>query len=291
VDSIDTLRGELKRDREALIDRLRLEFQALCSEIERVITRELQYAFPSLSQHRIELGETESTTTDFYVWFKDAADVWHISVPANPTRVSYVCDCVGFAYIQAVLRAYPNELLPSQVQALAGNGTAISAFALGPQLVTLCVDDEEQEGNLCPHYETLQLPVDERTKREVCEKLRCIREEIETAERNNDLAQNNLLQSEKEQLLEYLNNAIGKNKRPRPMNSHEKSARDAVRHGIKRAITTISKIDPKAADFLREYIRVGWKVAYTGPEIRWRFFRPNPDVDKVPTKTGKVPLL
>ena len=289
---IDDLRFELERVGEALIERLRPELQALHQEMSGLRT-ELQHAFRSPSLQRSEPSEAEIATTELYSWFIDpAAGVWHISVPPDPTRVFHIADCVGLAYIQAVLRVYPNELSPSQVQVLAGNGTAISPFARGPQLADLCVDDVEQENRMCPHYENLQLPLDKRAKREVCERLRSICEEIETAERNNDLAQKNSLHFEKEQILEYLDNATGKNNRQRRMSSHEASARDAVRKGIKRAIATIAKVDSNAAEFLNKHIKTGWKVSYIGPEIQWRFHVPDLAwTSKVPKRHEKSRFL
>ena len=122
-------------------------------------------------------------------------------------------------------------------------------------------------------FETTQLILDETEKSEIKSRLKEIEESLAEAERNHDQAQIFLCKTEKEGILEFLECASGKGKRPRRMKSPQGLARDAVRNGIKRAIEKISKIDSDAGQFLKKHIKTGWKVSYTGREVDWQFYK------------------
>jgi hypothetical protein len=214
-----------------------------------------------------------------YVWYRDpASGVWNISVPPKPEGFP-VKDLVGLAYIQVALREHGKEAPAFQIQAFAeARKVGATLSSAGPGLLDGNRDDEgiAHEGRLndgLSGYETTQLVLDKTEMSKIKNELKDIETSLAKAELNHDQAQIVLFKTEKEKILEFLDHARGKGKRSRRMKSPHGLACDAVRNGIVRAIDKISKIDSDAGQFLKKYIKTGWIVSYTGPEVNWQFYK------------------
>jgi hypothetical protein len=213
-----------------------------------------------------------------YAWYRDpAAGVWMISVPPNHKPFP-VADSVGLGYIHVALQAHPKELTPSQIKALAGANVGVGlSFAEPPQLDGSRDDgDGARDGRRndgFSSYETPQDTYDKKAVLKIKQELEYIERELAKASRHQDLAQIHFWNDKKEKLLKRVRKDTGLNKRPRPMPSDETRAYGTVRRGIARVIETISKIDPDTGRFLRDNIRTGFKVSYTGPKVEWQFYK------------------
>jgi hypothetical protein len=200
-------------------------------------------------------------------WYKDAGNVWHVSLPPDPDKELCEQDYVGFGYIHVVLREHPNELLAYQVQSLV---TTKSSGALPFVGADEGWAKENRPDDGFSDFETTQLILDKTEKSKIKSKLKDIEAGLAKADRNHDQAQILLWKTERENILEFLNRARGKGKRPRRMKTPHGLACDAVRNGIVRAIDKIEKRDAAAGQFLRKNIKTGWKVSYIGPEVDWK---------------------
>ena len=196
-----------------------------------------------------------------YVWIKDfEAGTWRVSVPPHPENILVLKHCVGLAYIRVVLGARGQEIPAFQVQALAPEKHSYHTAGNHRQPLEGLGD-----------FESSQVVLDDEAKREYRGRLESIRGEIEEAERWSNRGRIASLRGELKQIVDQLNRATGKNKRTRDMGSPQAAARQAVQKGIVRAIQLVSRSDAAAGQFLKRYIRTGWKVSYAGPEVEWQF--------------------
>lgn len=193
-------------------------------------------------------------------WYKEEGGVWHISLPPNPDKSLHVKDSIGMAYIQAVLRASPKELSPTQVQALAGNNIPSEAAFL----------DESQRFSDSDHFEVPEYAIEKEGLRKFHDTLEMIVRELEELG-DSDPARVEELKEQRENIQERLKAVMGRGGRSRKLSSPQTRSYDTVRRGIKRAIDDISECDAVAGKFMEIHIRrTGWRFSYTGAEVAWK---------------------
>ncbi len=86
--------------------------------------------------------------------------------------------------------------------------------------------------------------IDSQTKNELRDRLKEIDEGLAVAKRNQDLGTTESLQTEREQIQEYLAEGFGIGGRPRPQKDPVKQARDRVSHAVRTARAAIKREVP-----------------------------------------------
>jgi hypothetical protein len=112
--------------------------------------------------------------------------------------------------------------------------------------------------------------LDERARREIQERARELREEIDAAEARHDLGRAERAREELESILDVLAGAVGLRGRARGLNSAAERARSAVTWRIRSAIRKITAVHPPLGRHLENAVRTGTFCAYL-PErpTRW----------------------
>ena len=103
-------------------------------------------------------------------------------------------------------------------------------------------------------------------------RLRDVRDELEEAQRRNDLGRSERLRDEMELLAAELARAYGLGGRPRRAASTQERARLSVTRAIKYAIDKIAPHDPALAEHLRRAVRTGTYCCYSPSErerVHW----------------------
>ena len=190
-------------------------------------------------------------------WFREG-DAWRIRVPSRP-ELPPLKDCVGLRYIWVLLQAPGKELSPIRVLSLAGSENLAKTASL---------EDITQFGE--SDHERFEAIYDEQALRKFHDALKFIEQELEEARANNDPTKAEVLMEQKEEILEKVRLARGKNNRPRKMKSEGGTASNTVSRGIKRALIRISKEDPASGKFLEQYIKRGSKLSYIGANTEWK---------------------
>jgi hypothetical protein len=113
--------------------------------------------------------------------------------------------------------------------------------------------------------------LDATARKQYKERLGSIDRELLNAERNNDMAQMELLAEEKQALIDELQSNIGLAGRPREFATDAEKSRKAVSRTIKTALTNIRKQHPKLANHLEHCIKFGAACRYEGDGIPWDF--------------------
>lgn len=171
--------------------------------------------------------------------FRRDDDFWWVAFKTKPRPVK---DSTGMPYI-ANLLARPNEVL-----------SAMHLEALESGLHELVRTGTRGE------------QIDKETLRDSHERLKAIGNELDDAIEFNDVAAITALQTEREDILGYVNKATGLAGNIRDDGDAKRSG-DSVSRAIRRALMEIDKKCPEAAEHLRTHIQTGIDLVYSPPEV------------------------
>ncbi|TWT51075.1 hypothetical protein Pla22_38510 [Rubripirellula amarantea] len=171
--------------------------------------------------------------------FRRDDDFWWVAFNTKPRPVK---DSTGMPYIACLLMR-PNEVL-----------TAMHLEALESGLHELTRTGTRGE------------QTDKETLRDSHERLKAIANELDDAIEFNDVAAITALQTEREDILGYVNKATGLAGNIKD-NADAKRSGDSVSRAIRRAFTEIDKKCPEAAEHLRTHIQTGIDLLYSPPEV------------------------
>ena len=177
--------------------------------------------------------------------FRKTGDYWTIRFDGEFTTIK---DAIGQSYIAELLaRPHQKIFAPDLLQAVTGEAAAGQASSAGPQ-----TDKDTVE----------------RAKRRYLE----IQEELEGAERNNDLAAQDRLQRERDGITNYLKTVRGFGGRMRDASDDADKIRRAMTQAIGRTIDSLRAEDklPAAARHLENAIKTGLFMSYEPEEeLAW----------------------
>ncbi len=187
--------------------------------------------------------------------FRCEGDYWTISFGGEACRLK---DARGLCCIAYLLR---NPGVEISVIDLAQIGEATGASLIGePGTPT-----RRDLGDAGPM-------LDAAAKADYRQRLEELREELEEAERLNDLGRAQVLRAELKSVTAELSAAVGKGGRDRKAASHIERARSMVSKRIKISMHRIRRANPALASHLAEYFRTGYYCAYLPDRpVHWQF--------------------
>lgn len=104
--------------------------------------------------------------------------------------------------------------------------------------------------------------IDAKARKEYMGRVRDLQEEINNADRDNDIARLQKLEEEYDKLLQHLGAAIGADGKSRKFQRSTDKARSAVTQRIKSAIKKITEVHPVLGNHLQRTIKTGMYCAY-----------------------------
>ncbi len=173
--------------------------------------------------------------------FRKMGDYWTVRFNGEFTTIK---DAVGQAYIAQLLACPRRKIFaPDLLEAMTGESTAARVGSAGAQADQPTLDDVKRQ------YLELQ-------------------EDLQEAERNNDLAAQERLQHELDGLTDYLKTVKGFGGRTRQAADDADKIRRAITQAIGRTIESLGKSDklPAAAQHLENAIRTGLFMSYEPEE-------------------------
>jgi hypothetical protein len=118
---------------------------------------------------------------------------------------------------------------------------------------------------------------DSQAIREYRNEIRRLLEEMETAEKTDNISEIEKLEKEIATVKKAINNAVGPNGQRKILNDPVKNAANSFRNAINRTIEKILRHDETLGEYLRENIICGHNPSYTPlEEIKWHFKDDNP---------------
>ncbi|MBA7675483.1 hypothetical protein ES703_83718 [subsurface metagenome] len=180
--------------------------------------------------------------------FKKDGDFWQVAYQSNGTTT--IKDSKGMSYIARLLEK-PNE--PIAALSLANPKSDTKLMIQGKAVENDTVSSDSGKPQEIIDKDTLQS----------CQKrIIDIKNELADAEKNNDLAAQERLEAEKEQILSELNAALNLRGESRSFTDNLDKARKAVTNAIKRALENIKKHSMPLYQHLNNSIQRGINFAY-----------------------------
>ncbi len=169
------------------------------------------------------------------------SDVWFLRFG---TEICRVRDCKGLRYL-ALLVKHPGKRV--HVAEMLASISPADGFASGSKGEQFAASKSDLEPLL-----------DSRALRELQARLQQVEEELDEAQRANDLGQQVVLHREQE----WLRSEIGRAWRQHKKNPSTERCRHAVSKAIRRALQKLSVVAPQATSHLRTTIHCGYVCAY-----------------------------
>jgi len=188
--------------------------------------------------------------------FEKTGDVWSLQFEGTSVLVVHR---IGMAYIEHLLRSPNHPLSCMKLQAAVGGN---------PDGRTVL--DKQDEAELPAASFVGNEILDEPARKQYRERLASIEDELQQAERNNDMGQRERLTEEKQWLIEELKSKIGLAGRPRRFATDAEKARKAVSGAIVASLKMIGKQHPELAKHLDDRIDRGAHCCYRGDGIDWK---------------------
>jgi hypothetical protein len=186
--------------------------------------------------------------------FRKEGDYWTISWAGHESRLKHR---KGFDYVAQLL------LHPGQEIAAADLifGVELGGSAAVPFPVTAS-DAYQTNATITRGLGDAGAVLDATAKAQYRRRLQDLRDELETAEQNNDIGRTELARSEMQFIQAEISSAVRRGGRDRKSVSHAERARLAVTKAIKAALTRIRAADPELGRHLASTIQTGYSCAY-----------------------------
>ena len=184
--------------------------------------------------------------------FLREGDYWTLKFGSNqPIRLK---DSVGLVYIHHLIQHPGRELLAMVLVQQTRGAAAVGRTATAAETRDADLSDDDTSGT--------GALLDPQAKRDYRKRIEDLEEDIEEAERNNNLAAAANAREELQFLKSQLSEAFGLGGQPRPVGSPQEKARKAVSKAIHRAIRNIKQENQHLGDHLSNAIYIGAYVSY-----------------------------
>jgi tetratricopeptide (TPR) repeat protein len=191
--------------------------------------------------------------------FRKQEDSWIISFAG---KTSQLRDTKGLRYLACLLRSPLTEF--------AAIALANDQIANIGNTATVTLSDFAENGiEIRSDLDGAAPALDLRARAEYRQRLAELKEELETADRNNDPGRKERLLSEIDALMRELKTRFGRGKELKPA-SHRERARSSVSKRIRVALDQIQQVNPALAKHLTGSIRTGYNCIYRPKQkINW----------------------
>jgi tetratricopeptide (TPR) repeat protein len=196
--------------------------------------------------------------------FRKEGDYWTLSGEGHEFRLR---DAKGLHYV-AYLLAHPGQEFAVQdlVSAIEGAGGSCSAGGTNKG-----ANQRHRAGTVALDLGDAGLGLDARAKVEYQRRLTELQEELELAERDNDLGRAAKVRHELDFIRHQIVTSVGLRGRDRKVASHAERARQMVTKAIKSALQRIRQADPEMGRHLGLSIQTGYFCAYVPrPPTIWQ---------------------
>ena len=184
--------------------------------------------------------------------FLREGDYWTLKFGSNqPIRLK---DSVGLVYIHHLIQHPGRELLAMVLVQQTRGAAAVGRTATAAETRDADLSDDDTSG--------MGALLDPQAKRDYRNRIKELRDEIEEAERNNNLGAAANAREDLQFLESQLSAAFGLGGEPRPVGSPQEKARKAVSKAIHRAIRNIKQENQHLGDHLSNAIYIGAYVSY-----------------------------
>ena len=185
--------------------------------------------------------------------FVKEGDYWTLKFGSNqPIRLK---DSVGLVYIHHLIQHPGRELLAMVLVQQTRGAAAVGRTATAAETRDADLSDDDTSGT--------GALLDPQAKRDYRKRIEDLEEDIEEAERNNNLAAAANAREELQFLKSQLSEAFGLGGQPRPVGSPAENARKSVSEAIRRALKNIRSMDSHLGNHLTNSINTGVRVSYS----------------------------
>jgi non-specific serine/threonine protein kinase len=185
--------------------------------------------------------------------FLREGDSWTLKFGSDqPIRLK---DSVGLVYIHHLIQHPGRELLAMVLVQQTRGAAAVGRTATAAETRDADLSDDDTSGT--------GALLDPQAKRDYRKRIEDLEEDIEEAERNNNLAAAANAREELQFLKSQLSEAFGLGGQPRPVGSPAENARKSVSEAIRRALKNIRSMDSHLGNHLTNSIKTGVYVYYS----------------------------
>jgi len=210
--------------------------------------------------------------------FRKDGDRWTLCFEGKTVYANHV---VGMDYIQYLLK-HPWRKFPIKLLDLELWGT-IPPEKASPHSKTR-EEKLEKEGLSIGYDDTYDTSIDQQTLKECKTKIADLEDELEEAEKNDDIQKVADIKYELDQYKSYLSGSLGVDGKPRKVKTTSERARKKISNAVKRANDKIKKIHPPLWNHLNRSISTGDYIVYNpDPVPPWDFGAPK-IISKAATK-------
>ncbi len=218
----------------------------------KLMQRQLEERFSDARKESASEGALQEVDRPANLFLKQG-DYWTLKFGSNqPVRLK---DSVGLVYIHYLIQHPGQELLPMRVVQQTRGDAAVGRTATAAETkdADLSLDDFSGTGP----------SLDDQTLQEYKKRIEDLKEDIEEAERNNNLAAAANAREELQFLESQISAAFGLRGEPRPVGSPTENARKSVSEAIRRALKNIRSMDSHLGNHLTNSIKTGVYVYYS----------------------------